>query len=284
MQEEPEKSTSAAKQPACFKKLVIAIWDNAEFGCELAYMAAKHTKSEVLLADLDLLAPKADLFLNLRKFPAKLSQGGLCGRSGLDLVMDALGKGCLEEEQLQQAVIERKDLKNLHVLTGNYRLGNYEYYNEGSVPKLIDKCYRRFDITILLVNRSIYDAFTVAALLRSDMNIAALRGDVDQLREFNSYIEFLRGKLHLSADRTQFVLFEHDKAVCIAPADAREAVQGNLLGIIPYSRRRLLQRNLNGAYAARMEKEIEREYVRLLIKIGLLPDLKLLHKFRAAIG
>lgn len=288
VQAEPGKNIagtdSGIRQQASFRKLVITVWDNAEFGCELAYMAAKHTKSEVLLADLDLLAPKADLFLNLRKFPAKLSQGGLCGRSGLDLVMDALEKGCVDEEQLQQAIVERKDLKNLHVLTGNYRLENYEYYNEESVPKLIDKCYRRFDITILLVNRSIYDAFTLAALLKSDMNIAALRGDVDQLREFNSYTEFLMEKQHLCVRRTQFVLFEYDKTVSIAPGEAREAVKGNLLGKISYSRRRLLHRNLNGAYAIRMEKNIEQEYVQLLIRMGLLPELKLLHKFRAAIG
>jgi serine/threonine protein kinase len=284
LQGELEKNPVVTKQQASFRKLVITVWDNAEFGCELAFMAAKHTKSEVLLADLDLLAPKADLFLNLRKFPAKLSQGGICGRSGLDLVMDALEKGGMEEEQLQQAIVERKDLKNLHVLTGNYRLENYEYYNEGSVPKLIEKCYRRFDITILLVNRSIYDAFTLAALLKSDMNIAALRGDVAELREFNSYIEFLMEKQHLFARRTQFVLFEYDKTMSIAQGEARDAVQGNLLGKISYSRRRLLHRNLNGAYAVRMEKNIEQEYVQLLIRMGLLPELKLLHKFRAAIG
>lgn len=268
------------KQQASFRKLVITVWDNAEFGCELAYMAAKHTKSEVLLADLDLLAPKADLFLNLKKYPAKLSQGGVYGRSGLDFVMDALEKDSLDEELLQQAAVKRKDLKNLYVLTGNYRLENYEYYKEDNIPKLIEKCYRSFDITILLVNRSIYDAFTLAALLKSDINIAALRGDVDQLREFNSYVEFLKEKQHLCVHRTQFILFEYDKAGSIAPEEAREAVQGNLLGIISYSRRRLLHRNLNGAYSVRMEKDIEQEYVRLLMRMGLLPDLKLLHKFR----
>ncbi len=288
LQAEPEKnggiSGVGTKQQASFRKLVITVWDNAEFGCELAYMAAKHTKSEVLLADLDLLAPKADLFLNLRKFPAKISQGDLCGRSGLDLVMDALEKGMLEEEQMQQAVVQRKDLKNLHVLTGNYRLESYEYFNEECVPKLIEKCYRRFDITILLVNRSIYDAFTLAALLKSDINIAALRGDVDQLREFNSYTGFLMEKQHLCVHRTQFVLFEYDKNTSIDPGEVREAVQGNLLGKISYSRRRLLHRNLNGAYAVRMEKEIEQEYVQLLIRMGFLPELKLLHKLRAVTG
>lgn len=256
---------------ASFRKLVITVWDNAEFGCELAYMTAKHTHGEVLLADLDLLAPKADLFLNLKKYSPKSVQCGMFGHSGLDMVMDAIGKSSLTAELLQQATIIGKDLKNLHVLTGNYRLENYEYYSEDSVPKLIDKCYRSFDVTILLVNRSIYDAFTLAALLRSDINIAAVRGDVDKLREFNTYIAFLKEKQHLPLETTKFVLFEYDKAASISMSEAEEATQDNLLGRISMSRKRTMYRNLKCAYAAHMEKEIVYEYIQLLEKMGLMP-------------
>ena len=255
---------------ASFRKLVISVWDNAEFGCELAYAAAKYTPGEVLLADLDLLAPKADLFLNLKKYPSKSMQDSIFGHSGLDMVMDAIGKASLTSELLQQATIALKDLKNLHILTGNYRLENYEYYSEDSVPKLIDKCYRSFDITILLVNKSIYDAFTLAALLRSDINIAAIRNDVDKLREFNTYIAFLKEKQHLPLEMTKFVIFEYDKANGMCMSEVREATQDNLLGKVSMSRRRTLYRNIKGAYAARMEKEIVSEYIQLLIKLGLM--------------
>jgi serine/threonine protein kinase len=278
--EKRSKPVAGITQQASIRRMVVTVWGNAEFGCELAYMAAKHTKGKVFLADLDLLAPKADLFLNLKKVPDKLAQTGIYGRSGLDLVADAMGKGLMDEELLLQATAKRKDLKNLYVLTGNYRLENYEYYKEDWVPKLIEKCYRCFDITILLVNKSIYDAFTLAALLGSDMNIAAFRGDVDELREFNSYVEFLKGMQRLSAHRTKFVLFQYDKATCIPLDEARNAVQGNLLGLVPYSRRRLLHRNLNGAYSCRMEKVIEQEYIRLLTKMELIPESGMLRRLR----
>lgn len=279
-----KNAANIPERQASFRKLVITIWDNAEFGCELAYTAAKHTQGEVLLADLDLLAPKADLFLNLKKYPSKSMQGGLFGHSGLDMVMDAIGKGSLTSELLQQATIRRRDLKNLHVLTGNYRLENYEYYSEDSVPKLIDKCYRNFDITILLVNKSIYDAFTLAALLRSDMNIAAIRSDVDRLREFNTYIAFLKEKQNLPLETTQFVLFEYDKAASMSVSEAREATQGNLLGRVSISRRRLMYRNLKGAYASRMEKEMVKEYLQLLEKMGLINATGSLQKLGLIIG
>ncbi len=267
-----------------FHKMIITVWDNAEFGCEFAYAAAKYTRSEVVLADLDLLAPKADLFLNIRKFPAIDHQSAIFGHSGLDMAMDAISKGMLTTGYLQQLSVSRKDLSNLHVITGNYRLDNYEYYDEDSVPKLIDKCYRSYDITILLVNKSIYDSFTLASLLRSDINIAAFRGDVDQFREFNGYIAFLKDKQQLPEENTKFVLFEYDKASGMGIAQARAATQGNLLGKVSVGRKRAAYRNMKSAYVSHMEKEIAEDYKSLLVKLGLLPANGLLNRVRLLAG
>lgn len=255
-----------------FRRMVITVWDNAEFGCELAYTAAKLTGSDVLLADLDLLAPKADLILNVGKYPPQLAKNDLPGRSGLDIVMDAAEKRVLTPELLRRAAETRKEMKNLYIITGNYRLDNYEYYSEDSVTYLIDKCYRYFDITVLLVNRSIYDAFTLAALLRSDVNIAAVKGETGQLREFNTYIAFLDEKQHLPPENTKFVLFEYDGTSDISKAEAAQATQGNLLGTVSFSRKRVLYRNMNSAYVCHMEKDILRDYSRIHKKLGFMPS------------
>lgn len=275
------KAVSAERkqeQSRSFRRLVITVWDNAEFACELAYTAAKYTGSDVLLADLDLLSPKADLILNTAKYPARPHESGQLGHSGLDLVMDAVNRGVLTSTLLKQAAIIKNDMKNLYIITGNYRLDNYEYYNEDSVPQIIEKCYRSFDITILLVNRSIYDAFTLAALLRSDINIAAVRGDISHLREFNTYIAFLNEKQHLPPENTKFVLFEHDRSCDMGEAEVRQATQDNLLGSVHYSRKRLLYRNLKGAYVSHMEKEVLGEYYRIHEKLGLVPAVSLISK------
>ncbi len=276
--------TIPIKQQASFRKLVIAVWDNAEFGCELAYMAAKHTRGEVLLADIDLLSPKADIFLDLKKYPSRFMQGSIFGHSGLDMVMDAISKGSLTTGLLKKALTPVKGLKNFHILTGNFRLENYEYYSEDSVPKLIDKCYRTFDITILLVNRWIYDAFTLAALLKSDINIAAVDGSIPEFREFNTYISFLKEKQHMPLEATKFVLFNYDKTVSMPVAEAREATERNLLGTISISRRRLLYRSTKGSYAAHMEKDIENEYIKLLKRLGLIQASNAIQKLKRIIG
>ncbi len=272
---DPEKRPEQARS---FKRLVITVWDNAEFACELAYTAARYTGSEVLVADLDLLAPKADLILNTGKYPLRSHESATLGHSGLDMVMDAVTRGVLTSVILKQAAIVKNDMKNLYIITGNYKLDNFEYYSEDSVPQIIEKCYRGFDITILLVNRSIYDAFTLSALLRSDMNIAAIRGDISSLREFNTYIAFLNEKQHLPPENTRFVLFEHDKSCQMGEAEVRQATQDNLLGCISYSRKRSLYRNLKGAYVSHMEKEILSEYYQIHERLGMVPAVSLLQK------
>jgi hypothetical protein len=196
--------------------------------------------------------------------------------------MDAIGKAVLTKELIFQSTVSRKELKNLHILTGSYRLDNYEYYTEDSVPKLIDKCYRIFDITILLVNRSIYDAFTLAALLKSDINIAAVKGDILSLREFNSYITFLKEKQNLPLNATKFVFFESDRVNDIAVSEANEATQGNFAGRISYSRKRAEYRNKKEAYVLHAEKEISAEYCRVLERIGILHDPGLVHRIIGA--
>lgn len=51
------------------RNLILTIWDNIEFACELAYIASKMTQLNIMLADLDLLSPGADLLLNIKKYP-----------------------------------------------------------------------------------------------------------------------------------------------------------------------------------------------------------------------
>ena len=275
---------NAVSRAKPFKKLVLTIWDNAEFGCELAYMAARLSAYSVMLIDLDLLSPKADLFLNIRKYSGKVTSSNFFGNSGLNIVMESIDKNYLTAELLTEASIKRNGLDNLFVLTGNYKIENYEYYSDDSVLKLMDKAYRSFDLTILLVNRSIYDSFTVLSLSKSDMNVIALHGDVDRLREFNTHIAFLKDKQHIPMDKTKFVAFEYLKPFSLSLAEIREATGNNLIGSISYSRKRAAYRNLKAAYAGRMEKDIVREYESILAYFNILPVFGPAHKFGTWLG
>ena len=254
-----------------FKKLVITIWDNAEFGCEFAYTAARYTHYSVFLVDLNLLAPSVDLHLNVAKYPDCIAKEGLYNKSGLSLVMDSIGKNSLNAEIMRVASVKRRELKNLLILTGNYVLENYEYYDDGYLVKLIETAYRSFDITVLLVNRSIYDSYTVISLLRSDYNILAIRADCGTLREFNKYLMFLKEKQDIPMEKTMFVAFEYEETCNLDKRVLDEVTESCFIGSVRYSRKRAKYRNMKSAYARRMENCVVNDYIALLGRFCIMP-------------
>lgn len=263
----------ASNKPVNFKKLVLTVWDNAEFGCELAYMAARLTDFRIMLIDLDLMAPKADLYLNIKKCPDRVVNEGIFSSSGLNIVMNSISKDCLSGEVLEHAAVKRSELRNLFILTGNYKLDNYEYYSDDSLVRLIEKSYQNFDITILLVNRFIYDSYTVISLIKSDFNIIPVRADIDSLREFNSYLVFLKEKQQIPLDKSKFVAFEYDCRVNLKGKLLESVTEYNYLGSIRYSRKRARYRNLKIPFARRMEREILNDYKALLGRFNIIPKI-----------
>jgi MinD-like ATPase involved in chromosome partitioning or flagellar assembly len=120
------------------EKLVITSWGNAEFGCEFAYRIAKETNKSVILLDIDLLAPKADLYLKIKKSPKKINDKG----SGLDILMSSLDQNFLTGDIIENAAIKKDEVKNLRIITGSYKMDNWEYFKTENLIKIIEKSYQ----------------------------------------------------------------------------------------------------------------------------------------------
>lgn len=270
-------------------RLVLAIWGNTEFACELAYITSKLTGLDVLFVDLDLLSPKADLYLNIKKYPEMLAGEGVLNESGINIVLDSIEKGVFTRENLLGACIRCRELDNLYMLTGNYRLENYEYYTDESLATFIDKARVMFDVLILAVSKWIYDSFTVISLIKSDLNIIPVHADIDCFREFNNYIVFLKEKQQVRPDKTKFVAFDYYQHYNLEEDAIEEVTLHNYLGKISYCRRRAKYRNLKLSYARRMDSSVVNDYILILKKLKLLPreysikpgTLKALGRFRA---
>jgi serine/threonine protein kinase len=254
-----------------FKKLVLTVWDNAEFGCELAYTIAKSSGYTVALIDMDLLSPKADIFLNIKRYPENLKGEAIIGKGGLSIVIDSLDKNCFTSSLLFEAAAKRKELSNLYILTGSYKLHDYEYFNNSSASRLIENAYRNFDISILLVNKSIYDSFTVLSLIKSDYNFIAIPANLDKLREFNNYMAFLKDKQNILLEKNKFVIYEYDKLTQLSRSDIKEATGSYPIAFISYSKKRAEYRNLRGTYVKQMERHITEEYKELLLSLNIIP-------------
>ncbi|MCR4435047.1 MAG: serine/threonine-protein kinase [Clostridiales bacterium] len=253
-----------------FKKLVLTMWDSAEFGCEFAYLAARLTNLEIFLIDLDLLAPSCDIHLNLPRHPQNIISDHIIPKSGLNIVMDSIDKNLLTAEILAEASVVRKDVKNLHVLTGSYSLENYEYFSDSSLIKLIEKAYQSFDVTILLVNRSIYDSYTLVSLVKSDYNIIALRADMGKFREFNRYLMFLKEKQNMPLNKTKYVAYEYNGAFNLGRKVIMEITEQNFLGSVRYSDKRARCRNLKASFVKRMDGKTLNDYMGILSRFDIL--------------
>ncbi len=272
-------SSSVYQARGSFKKLILTVWANPYFGCELAYLAAKSSEFSVLLIDLDLLAPTADLLLNVPKHPENIRRDNKLDNSSLDIVMDSIDKNYLTSDIICEASVKRKELKNLYVVTGNYNLNNYEYYSDRNLVKFLDKAYQYFDITILLVNKSIYDSFTVISLLKSDYNIIPIRSDIDRLREFNSYVGFLKEKQHIPEGKNKFVMYGYDSN-SLDRKLTNQVTGGSCIGCIHKSEKREKSRNLKTPYVRRIEKNILNEYIEILSYFNIIPKYTFFRKLK----
>lgn len=257
--------------PRTFRRMVIAVWDNPEFACEYAYACARLTGMNVLLMDLDLLSPSVDLLLNIPRYPAG-QHGSIIKKTGINLLIDAGTGGRVEGNLFKQASVKRSELKNLFIITGSYSLDDYEYYPDEVLVQLIDDAYRNFDITILILNRSIYDSFTVVGLARSDYIVIPLSTEVLKLRTFNCFREFLMEKQGISLDKYRFVAFDNDPALPVDRALLEITVGRAYIGCIRYSAKRAAYRNTRKIYAKSMEPEVLEDYRKLMRKFGIETD------------
>ena len=260
-----------------FKRIILNVWDNAEFGCELAYTAARMTNYKVLLVDLDMLSPKADLILKIK--PPELNQD-----KGLNAILDNLQRNIFDMNSFYESCTRLLD--NFYIVTGNYDLKNYEYYTEDSILKLIDKSYQNFDITILLSNRFIYDLATLISLTKSDYNIISIKPDIVSLREFKNYISFLKEKQHIDDKKFLFVSYGYGKNSL--SSDIIKAVVKNYIGKVQYSKHREKMRNSKALFIKRKFKETSQDYISILSYFNIVPKkpllMRLLHNMSLKIN
>jgi len=253
-----------------FKRLILTVFANPEFACELAYTAARCTNLNILLMDLDTLNATVDEYLNVPKHPKNVKAfEEPINNTGLNICLDAADKGILTRELFLETLVQK--LKNLYVLTGNYNLSNFEYYSESSLNILIEKAYELFDVTIIITNGFIYDAFTLMSLRKSDYNIVALRADKIALRELNRYLVYLREKQNIPLEKTRFVAFEYNTETDLRKDILNELTERNFIGCVDYNQKRQAYRNLKTVYAKNMDKKTRNQYIHILSQFNILP-------------
>ena len=254
----PRKRTG----PVIFKKIVLTVWGNAEFASELAYMAAKLTDFEILLVNLDFTAPKMDYYLNLENIR--------CNHFGN--ILNGVQARRLSPERFKEGCVRKEEWGRLHVLMDRYDMDSYEQYRDKDIGGFIEYAYQNFDITLLAVNQSVLDLYTVTALLKSDYNIIPITANIDVIREFRYYTAHLHKKHTIPIQKMRYIAYEYKRGIHPSESDLKREIGSEYyMGHISYQSQRETYRNYNAMFAQHMQKRYMNEYIDILGHFNIVP-------------
>lgn len=238
-------------------ELMVTVWGNPLFGCELASFLSRRSQKAVAVFDADLLCPTIDIFF------------GVCKTAGgLPSLIPLFDEGKIDSLSLRASCVNPSE--RLYTLAGNYNLENYEYYTREIFTTISEEFRKSFDITIFLVNKSIYDLFTILSLNSSDINIAAVECKIQNIREYNSYIEFIKNKQGIPSGKTKFVSFNKSRRSGENEYIMEELTSGNYLGKISSSKIRDYALKEGKSCLKYIDKRNEAEYLKIARRMGVI--------------
>lgn len=261
------------------KNMLITVWGNSGFACELAYAMAKLTDQNVCILDLDLLYPSVDLFLDVDKYINNINLGK--NLTSYDILENAVEQNCLTAELLLDSAFKINNIKNLFIYTGCFDISKYEYYSQDALIKIIDNCVSTFNTTIIIVNKFIYDLFTCISLYKSDINLVAINAGAYEIRYFNNCINFLHEKQDIPISKNKFVAYNYDPELHADIEIVKELSNNNYLGFISATKKRNACYKAGKPYVHNMEYKILCQYKILLYKMGYIPKVTVKEKISA---
>jgi len=270
--------------PVSFKKLVLNVLGDSEFAAETAYAITSLTDFKVIVVNLDFTTSSLDLNLNLvPKLDKYLSERD--ENFGFNMIKDAIERNVFSQDILENACIKTGDLDNLYILTDPYDIDNYEKYKDLDVQRLMEYCYRFFDVTIMCLNSSIYDLYGKSALSKSDFNIISAAANIDVIRGFEGYFQYMKEKNFFTGDNIRLVAFNYKKDSNLPENILNSFFRGNkYIGSISYQPDREKHRNINSFYAKYVIEKHSSEYLNILSHFNIVPRRTLGSKLGSIVG
>lgn len=223
---------------------------NAEAACECAVVAAAQGKS-VLVVDMDMLNPKADMIFGVKK----------CSYFLQDFISGA-------PSELHIECTKVKKSKNLYLLPCRTDYEGYETAGNGIVSKIAGSAAGFVDMVIFICCDFPYDQYFMDAMFLCDKIVFSVINGVPDIRKYNSMIRFVTKRQNIGKNKIFFLGFNLYKSN-INSLIAAGAVEATWGGKIPFSRKRTGMYAEGNPYTKEMEKQNVRAYKRVIKKIGI---------------
>jgi len=243
---------------------IIAVWNNGEFASEISQITSRYLDKKVLLMDLDRLNPSIDLFsskTNSKKMDTYFSDIGLYE------IQETFFKNEEFEDFIFKNFSKGKKNKNLDIIYGEEDISRFEYFSNDMIMSFLDQVRKKYDFVILNLNDFIYDAYTCIGIIKSDVCIIPLAIDIEKLRKYNRYINFLKEKQGIDSEKFFYVFFEYSSKYYKNFDFYKGLLKDKLLGKISFSKDRLDCRNYKKPYIMMIKNSIKLEYMDILKKL-----------------
>lgn len=225
----PEKTLTKKS----FPRMKLCVYGNSALAYELAAVIASGEDLQVLVMDLDRLAPSADVFMGVKPLlPQVYDFFTKVSATGLNVLLDCAKKGAIQRETFSKCTQALKGFPSCHVLTGVYQMTDYEYYKAEDLSLLIDKAGNYYDVVILKTNEYPYDSFTLMAMHMADIILSGLEPAIEQIRAHHQLIVLLQEKQRISIEKQAWVVFEDYPLGALDIGFIESLTRGNYLGNI----------------------------------------------------
>lgn len=219
--------------PKSFPRMKLCVYGQSALAYELAAVIASSEGVQVLVMDLDRLAPSADVFMGVKPMlPQAYEFFTKVSATGLNVLLDCAKKGAIQRETFIKCTQALKAFPSCHVLTGVYQMTDYEYYKTEDLTLLIDKAASYYDVVILKTNKYAYDGFTLMAMHMADIIISGLPPAIEEIRAHHQLILLLQEKQRISIEKQAWVLFEEEPIGTLEIGFIESLTRGNYLGNI----------------------------------------------------
>ncbi len=251
-----EEPDSSRRKVVSFRRLVLSVWDNPEFACELAYMANK-------LAGLRVLIITPDEHRHAVVPRLGLSNADLKGK-----FYDITELGFDDAGFFETLTEVEKDLYLLCLPSDKFQAEMQRQLAESA----INYAYRHFDITVAALRRCLCTARDIFLFRKSDFVIIADTADLNTLLEWSGEIRLLKAVCGLQPEKIKFVAYEYKKDINLSAGFFKNFFgQDCCIGCVSYSRDREICRNSGTVFAKSLVHKYPDEYREILSCFGIFP-------------
>ncbi len=239
----------------------ICVHGQGALAYELGAVLSSDYNQSVLIMDIDRTMPTADIYCGVKPVVTeKYDFYSKATATGLNILLDCMKKRELGREAFQLCTQKVKGFPELQVLTGVYKMEDYEYYKSDDLKRLLHSASQYYDVVILRTNSFPYDGFTLNSFLYADLVLCGVKPSIESVRYNRQLIQLMAAKQNISVTRQLWVLFESPKMPSLEKKFLIEMGMGTYCGSVPFDGHRDKCQRIGEAYLHKQRQALQVVY------------------------